>query len=471
VNYSKLADDMKIIEKVFLFFAMTPLLVLKAAPERPNIILIFADDLGWKDVGFQGTDFYETPRINGLASQGVVFSNAYAGGSNCAPSRACLMSGQYTPRHGVYAVSSTARGPKNQMRLNPIPNREDLAPEQITIAEALRDEGYATGCFGKWHLQGEKSDTDPISQGFDVYFDPRAIDPNRKRNIPNDPKAIFSLTEAASAFIEAHQKEPFFVYLSHHAIHSQLEARPSSLEYFKSKKPGLQHDAANYAACIYDLDEGVGMILDKLNSLGLRENTIVVFTSDNGATQQSNQEPLRGNKGSFYEGGIRVPMIIDWPGHCKSGSRCDEPVINLDLFPTFLTIAQSGIPKGKVLDGANLLPLLDGGMINREAIFWHFPGYLNKPVIRPRDTVFRSRPVSVIRKGYWKLHLFHEEWLLDGGIEELEKNCCVELYNLKEDIGEFTDLSRENAEKRDELLGDLLQWMQITDAPMAKVIN
>ncbi len=432
---------------------------------RPNIVLILADDLGWSDVGYQGTDFYETPNLDRLAKQGMVFTQAYAGAGNCAPSRAVLLSGQYGPRHGVYAVESTERGPKDLMRMVPIPNRSGLAPAQVTMAEALKAAGYATGIFGKWHLGGPDG-APPDQQGFDTVFNSRP-NPNLRRDEPDDPKGIYSLTRAATEFIETNRGRPFFAYVAHHAIHTALEARPASLARFTTKKPGARHTAALYAACLYDLDDAVGLVLARLKVLGLEGNTLVIFTSDNGGTQQSSQEPLRGSKGGYYEGGIREPFIAYWPGVVTPGARSTVPIHSVDLYATFLDVARAEAPRDQVLDGESLLALLKKGTggLKRQAIFWHFPGYLDAPVIRGRDPVFRTRPVSVIRKGDWKLHLYHEEWLLDGGREKLDTNNAVELYNIGADIGERRNLASTNPRKRDELLDDLLAWIKATQAP------
>ena len=213
----------------------------------------------------------------------------------------------------------------------------------------------------------------------------------------------------------------------------------------------------------------MGRVLQKLKSLQLEDNTLVVFTSDNGGTQKSSQEPLRGNKGCYYEGGIREPWIMRWSGVTTPGSQCDVPVINQDLFPTFLAIAGAAVPTGKILDGESLLPLLkDAGDLHRQSIFWHFPGYLDRSVIRGREidllTNFRTRPVSVIRQGDWKLHLYWEEWVLDGGRDKLSTNGAVELYNLKEDIGERHNLADSHSGPRDQLLDDLLAWLEATEA-------
>ncbi|MBI5690308.1 MAG: sulfatase [Verrucomicrobia bacterium] len=446
-----------------------------AADRRPNLLLIFADDLGWKDVGWQGTDFYETPNLDALARQGMVFSNAYAAAGNCAPSRACLLSGTYTPRHHVYAVQSTDRGPKESMRLVPIPNRSGLARDNVTLADALQAAGYATGIFGKWHLDGPEG-AEPGEQGFDTVHQSHHTWGDVREQDPENPKGIFSLTQGALAFIEKNRDRPFFVYLPHYAIHTGLQARASTLARFQKKAPGIQHSHALYAACLYDLDAGIGMLLARLAELGLDRNTLVVFTSDNGGTQQSSQEPLRGNKGGYYEGGIREPFLARWPGVIAPSSRCDVPVINVDLYPTFLAAAGAPVPAGKVLDGVSLLPLFRGGSsLPRSAIFWHFPGYLNEPVTRGREldvrTGFRSRPVSVIRKGDWKLHLFHEEWQLDGGRANLAANHAVELYHLATDIGEHHDLANKEVARRDELLTDLLAWIQSTQALLPTARN
>ncbi len=444
-----------------------------AAATKPNILFIFADDLGWQDVGYNdSTGFIETPNLDKLAKEGMVFSNAYASMGNCAPSRACLLSGNYSPRHGVYAVGGTNRGQKNLMRLVPVPNIPGLKKEHVTFADELKASGYATGIFGKWHFAAN-----PVDLGFDVA--PKPPLPGWHHKLPNfkgkeDPKGIYSMTEAACQFMEENKDKPFLLYVPHNAIHTELAARKSTLERFEAKKPDSRNRSAVYGACTYDLDDGIGVLLNKLKELGLEDNTLVVFTSDNGATQQSTQEPLRGSKGGYYEGGIRVPMIVHWPGVVKPGTKCDVPVINVDLFPTFL--AAAGAKTDKTLDGESLLPLFkQEGPLKRETIFWHFPGYVDNPVNRGREldvrTGFRSRPVSVIRKRDWKLHLFHEEWQLDGGHDKLATSNAVELYNLANDIGERENLANSDTAKRDELLADLLTWFKSTDALLASEPN
>lgn len=446
-------------------------IAMPAATSRrtPNIVLIFADDLGYRDTGFTGSPFFETPNLDQLAKRGMIFDNAYAGAGNCVPSRATLHSGQYSPRTGVYAVRRTDRGPKELQRLMPIPNREDLALENVTVAEALKAGGYATGLFGKWHLSGTPG-VKPTQQGFDVHFE--SMRPSRT-NKPEDPKVVYSLTRAAIAFMEEHRAVPFFAFIAHHAIHSPLEARPSSLQKFQAKAAGHPKANALYAACIYDLDDAVGKVVQALRDLKLEDNTLIIFTSDNGATPQSPQEPLRGNKGCYYEGGIREPWIAVWPGMIPAGSRSTVPVINTDLYPTFLAAAGAKVPSGKILDGENLLPVFtrQADHLQRQTIYWHFPGYLDSPVIRGRDPVFRTRPVTAMRSGKWKLHLYHEEWQLDGGRAALATNHAVELYDLENDPGERVDVALRFPGERDRLLDEMLAWMAGTGARMPSERN
>jgi len=433
-----------------------------AAPRvPPNIVLIFADDLGWQETGFTGSDFLETPHLDRLAREGMVFRQAYASAGNCQPSRACLFSGQYTPRHGVYAVNSTDRGPKALMRLTPVPNRPNVPPATVMLGEALKMAGYTTGLFGKAHLS-RSEDGKSEHAGFDVIHRSHA---GLNSKDPDDPKAIFSMTEAACDFMEANRDRPFFAYVSHYAVHSTLQARADTLARFRGKPAGrLGHDNPELAACLYELDTGIGTMLAKLRALGLERNTLVVFTSDNGGTHVSN-EPLRGMKGGYYEGGIRVPMIVRWPGVVAAGATCEVPVLNVDFYPTFLAVAGAPAPSSP-LDGESLLPLFrQAGPLRRNAIFWHFPGYLDGPVPRGRDPVFRTRPVSVIRQGEWKLHLYHEEWLLDGQRGGIATSRAVELYHLAQDPGERVDLAASHPGRRDELLARLTSWIESVPAP------
>jgi arylsulfatase A-like enzyme len=434
------------------------------AKSSPNILLILADDLGYADVGFNGNKKFETPHLDALAKKSLQFTNAYAAGANCAPSRACLLSGNYTPKHGVFAVGSSTRGNLSKMKVVPVANTGSLHTKFETIAEALKKQGYTTGLFGKWHL-GNSAETLPTAQGFDEYVDPRKNNPVIKRDMPDDPKGIFSITDAAINFMTQERDKPFFCFLSHHAIHVELEARPSSLEKFL--KNGLDSSMAHYAACLYDFDSSIGMVMAKLKASGLEENTLVVITSDNGATMQSSQEPLRGNKGCYYEGGIKEPFLVYFPKKIKEGIN-ETPIINIDLYPTFITAAGGKANAG--LDGENLLPLFfeKRKTTKRQSIFWHFPGYLNDPVIRGRDNDFRTRPVTVMRKGDWKIHLYHEEWVLNKGKGKYDG---VELYNLKSDIGERNNIASLHPQKRDLLVAEVLAWIQKIDAKLPVPID
>jgi arylsulfatase A-like enzyme len=456
------------IKKLLLLLILGCASAISAETEKPNIVLIYADDLGYRDVGYQSDGAYKTPVLDQLAKDGMVFTDAYTNAANCQPARACLLSGNYTARHHVFAVGSTNRGPKHQMRLIPIPNRDGLAEENETIADVLRSAGYATGHFGKWHLyqKGGKGGGGalPSKQGFDVTYDSfgngelQEGAKGNQKGPTTDPKGVFDLSKQACDFMEANKDKPFFVYLAHHAPHGPYQARESTRE----KIPDL------YKACIYDMDASVGRVLDKINALGLEKKTLVIFTSDNGSTKS--QEPLRGNKGSYYEGGIREPMVAYWPGVIKSGSRCEVPVMQADYFPTFLDMA--GATTKKTLDGESLLPLLkQSGDLKRKSIFWHMPGYLDKPVKRGRDKIFRTRPVTVIRKGRWKLHLYLEEWVLDGGSGTIATNNSVELYDLENDRGEHKNVANDNPELRDALVKELVKWHGTAKAPIPNKNN
>ena len=441
----------------------------QAQSDRPNIVLIFIDDMGYKDTGFTGSDFYQTPNINKLAGEGMIFTNAYAAAGNCAPSRASLISGQYTPRHGIYAVGSTKRGPVNKMRLEPIPNKQELNPAIYTVAEAMREGGYRTGMFGKWHL-GKTAETSPKAQGFEVVdtFDPLS---NAEFESTKDPKGIYRITSGASKFMEDNKDRPFFLYVSHHATHMMIQANEDMYAKFKGKAGQYQNNE-KYAAMNAQVDDGVGKLLQKIKDLGIEKNTLVIFTTDNGGLPQSPQNPLRGFKGMYYEGGIRVPFIAKWPGKIRPGTVNNTPVINQDLFPTFLEAGKVKKPADKILDGESLTALFGGGdRLKRDAIFWHFPGYLDNSNPGSRDKDFRTRPVTTLRKGDWKLLLYHEEWVLDGGRAQMEKNNSLELYNLKDDIGETKNLANSNTVKRDELLTDLLGKIRETGGKIPSEMN
>ncbi len=435
--------------------------------QKPNIILIVADDLGWTDTGFMGSNFYKTPALDRLAVEGMIFRCAYANAPNCAPTRACLLSGQYTPRHGVYTVNSAERGRSEDRKLIPIPNTTVLDTNLITIAEALKDKGYVSASIGKWHL-GCDPESGPTAQGFDIniagdhqghpksYFSPYEND-----FITDGPEGEYltdRLTDEAIRFILDHADQPFFLYLPHFAVHTPIQAKEEKISHYQDIPPDGNQNNPRYAAMIESLDEGVGRIVSLLDEMKIREKTLIVFFSDNGPHGAiSGAEPLRGSKGMLYEGGIREPLIVSWPGKIQEGSSCDTPVIGIDFFPTFLELAGIEDFSDQVLDGQSIIPLLSGKKKwEREAIFWHFPAYLER--YAGMDQIFRTTPASVIRKGDWKLIEFFE----DGKRE---------LYNVKEDISELHDLSDEHPEKTNELYNDLLQWRKSINAPVPSELN
>jgi len=453
-------------------------LEVRTRPRRPNIIFIMIDDMGWRDAGFMGSEYYQTPNIDRLASEGMVFTNAYANAANCAPTRASFLTGQYTPRHGVYTVGSSARGSARDRRLIPIPNDTTLDSHHVTIAEALKPAGYVSASIGKWHM-GTDPELGPLAQGFDLnvggfragsppggYFSPY-----KNPELPDGPDGEYltdRLTDEALKFIEANKSRPFFLYLTHYAVHTPIQAKPDLVAKYQHKPPSNGQDNPTYAAMIDSVDQGIGRIMDKLDRLGLADNTVIFFFSDNGGyVGATSNWPLRGFKGTFYEGGIREPMIVKWPGVTRPNTRSDVPVIGVDFFPTILEIAAADRPPGKILDGESIVPLLGGAAkLKRDAIFWHFPAYLQGNVPGARDSKFRTRPVGVVRKGKWKLLQYFEEWVLDGGWTNIETNNSVELYNLEEDIGETRNLAGVNTAKRDELLELLISWQNSIGAPI-----
>ncbi len=439
-----------------------------AAPRQPNFVFLMIDDLGWKDVGFMGSRYYETPNIDKLASQGMYFTNAYANAPNCAPSRACLLAGQYAPRHGVFTVGTPERGDTRLRKLIPTPNERTLDPEIVTIAEALKPAGYMSASIGKWHL-GNDPKLGPAGQGFDVniagdhhghppagYFSPYEL-PNVE-NAPEGEYLTDRLTREALTFIEESNDRPFFLYLPYYAVHMPIQAPEPLIEKYSQKEGAGGHNNPGYAAMIERVDTNIGKVLEKLDELDLAENTVVIFFSDNGGHGNvTTMTPLRGSKGQIYEGGIRVPLAMRWPGVVPSNSTCDVPVIGIDFYPTLLEMAGIEPPPGQIPDGQSLLPLLrETGNLDRETLYWHFPAYLEP--YNNEQWPWRITPCSAIRKGDWKLIEFFE-------YEELE------LYNLREDIGEQQNLSEQNSEKVQELVQELRNWRQELQAPVPNRLN
>ncbi len=436
--------------------------VVKDQDQRPNVVFLHIDDLGWTDLGYMGSDYYETPNIDQLSEEGLIFTNAYAGAANSAPSRANLLTGMNSPRHGIYTVNSPDRGHPKTRQLIASANADSIMHDDVTLGHLFRKNGYKTCAIGKWHLSSS-----PVHNGFhiniggdnrgnpgrDGYFAPYNI-----ANIEQGPEGEYltdRLTDEAIQFIEENRESPFFLYMSYYTVHTPLQGKEHVVEKYRQKEGTDVHNNPVYAAMIESMDENVGRILTRLDDFGLTDNTLIVYLSDNGGIRSiSRQDPLRAGKGSYYEGGIRVPMILKWSSHIRPGIT-DEPVTNLDFFPTFMSVL--GVEMGqKVLDGDDLTPLFTGGTLEKRPLFWHFPIYLQRYAgeeDQGRDPLFRTRPGSVMRYGKWKLHEYFE----DGAIE---------LYNLASDPGETNNLVDTYPEKTGELVQMLTHWREETNAPV-----
>jgi arylsulfatase A-like enzyme len=418
--------------------------------EKPNILFIYMDDYGWKDAQYMGSDFYETPHIDALARDGMVFTDAYSSAANCAPARASLLSGQYSPRHRVFNVGTKARGDAKHRRLLHIPGTTELRLDIVTWAEVLQSAGYATGLFGKWHLG-----VPPQQQGFDVVVERGPL--GFKGHLgPNGEYLADVLTDRTIEFIRTNGDQPWCAYLSHHAVHTPLQPKKELLAKYETKPPGKLHKHVAMATMIQNVDDGVGRIVEALEALELRRRTAIFFYSDNGGYgPATDMDPLWGYKGNYYEGGIRVPFFVNWPGTIPRG-KTGEPIITVDLYPTFLEFAGVS-PPDQVLDGISLVPLLTGKLeaLPQRPLFWHFPAYLQsyKVYDEQRDPLFRTRPCSIVLLGDYKLHEYFE----DGALE---------LYNLKEDIREQHNLAEKNPEKLEELHSILKEWRKRTGAPI-----
>lgn len=419
----------------------------------PNIVLILMDDMGWRDVGFMGNKFVETPHIDALAKRGMVFTQSYSSAPNCAPTRACLMSGQFTPRHGIYTVvdpRQPAGSPWHKMM--GAHSETDLPTENVTIAEALQQGGYATAFFGMWNLgRGRTGPVTPGGQGFETVVFPETIGFAKDAYFDDDGNYLSDrLTDEVLQFIDKNQDRPFFAYYPDHAPHAPYEPKPKLLKKYEQKAARGKDDRDNpeYAATIEAVDENVGRIVAHLAKRGLTDNTLVIFTSDNGGTQQFTA-PLRGSKGQLYEGGIRVPAVIAGPAITKPGSTCDALIASVDWYPTLLELAGLKPPAKKVLDGVSLVPALRGAAeMSRSRMFWHFPCYVGK-----------ATPSSAIREGDFKLIEFFE----DGGHREL--------YNLRTDPGEEHDLAKSQPNKVATLYRTLQTWQKETGAAIPRDAN
>jgi uncharacterized sulfatase len=432
---------------------------------RPNIIFILADDMGWADLPVYGNRFNEAPSLTRMAAEGIRFTDAYAACPVCSPTRASIMSGQYPARVGITDFITGHWRPYEKVIVPK--NRTQYLPEEIiTMGEIMQDAGYATAYFGKWHLGWEERHQ-PWRQGFEtanVYLGGGFFNYADRMSTPLEPRPGRVLSEALTDlsldFIEANKKEPFFLFLAHYDVHVQLDADSMLIEKYLQKEQvdGYPCNAV-YAAMVEQVDHSVGRILEKLDALGLSENTLVVFFSDNGGLKSrfdkipllagskqhiyegdtllyvaSSNAPLRAEKGTVYEGGIREPLIARWPGTITPGQLSDAIISSVDFYPTFAELAGMDLPQSQEYDGISLVDLLEGSEPDPErAIFWHYPVY------------HHDEPASAIRKGKWKL------------IHNLV-NDQRSLYNLETDVGETTNLSKSEQEIANELYQLLDQW-------------
>ncbi len=426
-----------------------------AGPARLNVVFILADDFGWKDLGCYGSDLYQSPEIDRLAREGMKFTQAYSACTVCSPTRAAIMTGKYPARlHITDWIPGLS--PENPKLV--VPDWTKYLPlEEGTIANAFHAAGYATASIGKWHLGGEPYY--PDKHGFDIniagteapspttYFAPYKIP-----TLPEGPKGEYltdRLGDEAIKFIEQHKDGPFFLYFPHFAVHLPIQAKEGTIEKFRAlKRPGQIQTNEVYAGMIESMDDTVGRVRRKLEELNLAEKTVIVFASDNGGRVPTTSNlPLRVGKGSCYEGGTRVPLIVYWPGVTKAGSVCETPVISVDFYPTLLDIVGlKDVPHGK-MDGVSLVPLLRrSGGLKRDALFWHYPHY-------QLYQLGGTTPYGAVRAGDFKLIEFYDDMR-------------VELYNLREDIGEQHNLAEQLPRKTAELRERLRAWRKEVGAQM-----
>ena len=435
--------------RLFLLLALirvmhAPALVGADESPRPNIVFILADDLGWQDVGFAGSRLIDTPHLDRLAREGVVFSQAYASAPNCAPTRACLLSGQVTPRHRVFTVVDARHDPGQPgHKILSTPSEAALPDATDTVAEVLKRAGYATALVGMWNLgRGRSGPGAPAGQGFDLYLNPKHLGFEQDAYRDDDGRDLTAvMTDEAVKFIGKNRKQPFFLYFAPHAVHGPFDPPPDLLRKYRDRQTDDKGVNPAYAATVEQLDLQIGRLMRQLEEWDLARNTLVVFTSDNGGDSGS-VAPLRGGKGTLYEGGLRVPAMVWGAGVSDGGRVCEQPIQSIDFFPTLVEVA--GVEQGtrQPLDGISLVPALQGKSLPaRENLFWHFPCYVG-----------RGRPSSALRSGDWKL------------IENFEDQ-SLELYNLKTDPGEGRNLARDNPAQTRALAQVLHDWQERVKAP------
>jgi uncharacterized sulfatase len=431
--------------------------VLRAAapiptPRPPNVVLILADDMGWNQVGYHGSRYYETPHIDRLAAEGMQFRHAYSAAPICSPTRAALMTGKSPAR-----LQLTDYIPGRLWEDKPLVTprmQQGLPLSESTIPELLRVRGYVSGLFGKWHLAPTYDYApwrlmDPESQGFDEVY--HTNKPEEANAATPDAHNAVAITDRALDFISRHRDRPFFCYVAHNVVHRPLAEDPKLVAKYAAK-PGADRpeNKAVMGAMIERMDTGIGRLLARLKELGLEESTLVIFTSDNGnVVADQSQAPFRGGKATIWEGGLRVPLAVRWPGRIRAGMTSDEPVVTHDLFSTIMDAA--GVPLvARLHDGTSLLPVLTGRApaLGRDALYWHYPHYHH---------LGDFRPGSVIRQGRFKLIEWYEGALLQKGPE-------VELFDLVADPGETRDLAASQPELARNLLRQLRAWRQSVGA-------
>ncbi|MHC4171516.1 MAG: sulfatase [Planctomycetota bacterium] len=428
---------------------------------KPNILFILADDLGWSQIGCYGSDpalrepssFYETPNIDRLAGEGMKFTDAYAACPVCSPTRASIMTGKYPAR--LHVTDFIAGGAFPYEKLKQPEWQKYLPLEETTIAEVFKTAGYATASFGKWHLSiakkpPESGPYNPDKQGFDESI--ITYKPKSNQDPEKDAHNVEAITKKSLEFLEKNKNKPFFLYVTHNTIHNPLLGKSKLVEKYRNK-PGsdLTQNNPVVGAMVEELDNSVGRLLKKLEELEIADKTIVVFFSDNGGLESAaKQTPLRSGKANLYEGGIREPLIVRWPGVVKPGSICSEPVISVDFFPTFLEILGLENKAKKAIDGVSIVPLLkQTGSLNRKAIYWHYPHYHSSSI----------GPCGAVRRGNYKLIEWFDETICGPGNR-------FELYNLKEDIGEQNNLAKKMPQKARELRKLLANWRSEVNAQM-----
>ncbi|WP_375585820.1 sulfatase [Cyclobacterium xiamenense] len=460
----------------FFFLFLLPQFIWAQVREGspPNVLFILVDDLGYQDLGFTGSRFYETPNIDKLASEGMVFTNAYAASPICSPSRAAILTGKYPARLNLtdYIPGNRHYGPHPNQQLASHPFKLFLDPEETSMAEAFRATGYATFFAGKWHL-GETEEYYPENQGFEInrggnhtghpaggYFSPY-----NNPQLPDGPEGEYltdRLTAETIRFISEKKDAPFFAFLSFYTVHLPLQGKAEKVKKYEEKRRTSKYegpafdqqngtffknhqDRPDYAAMVESLDENIGRLMHALAKEGLDQNTLVVFTSDNGGMASSNlagqiptsNAPLRTGKGYLYEGGIRVPLIFRWPNNIEPGSSSTFPVTGTDLYPTVPDMAGSKLRPMQHLDGISLKPVLTGEKLDVRPLFWYFPHYSGG---------LGGRPSAAIREGQYKLIHFFE-------------TNESELYNLEKDPEENSDIGKSLPKIKSRLANTLHQWI------------